>query len=184
MEGPRWPVPVRRHRRLGGGYPETTSMWFSITPHSANTESVYATTTLLTSLHQAYRSTEPIELVIEGHTAGTRLLAKLPDGLHSLFRSNAADLLPDCRVEPCKVDPREKAIRKIATIRLVPECFAIGRDEGGEITDAVAPVLSALRTGRAGAIDARLRFDIRPASSSRRKRMETMVGPTGIPDAI
>lgn len=179
MEGPRWPVPVSRHRRLGGGYPETTSMWFSITPHSANTESVSATTTLLTSLHQAYRGTEPIELVIEGHTSGTRLLAKLPEGLHSLFRSNAADLLPDCRVEPCKVEPREKAVRKIATIRLVPECFAIARDEGGEITVAVAPVLSALRTGRAGAIGARLRFDIRPASSSRRKRMETMVARLG-----
>ena len=162
-----------------GRLPQITSMWFSITPHSANTESVSATQTLLTSLHQAYRGTEPIELVIEGHTAGTRLLAKLPDGLHSLFRSNAADLLPDCRVEPCMVEPREKAIRTIATIRLVPECFAIGRDEGGEITDAVAPVLSALRTGRAGAIDARLRFDIRPASSSRRKRMETMVARLG-----
>jgi energy-coupling factor transporter ATP-binding protein EcfA2 len=153
-------------------------MWFSITPHSANPNSVEAVSTLLTSMHQAYRDKRVTELVIAGQGDGTRLLANVPDSLHSIFKANAADLLPDSRVEPCNQSETRKQVHLIATLRLVPECFSISTNDG-ESSDLAAAMLSALRCGRSGTIDTRVRLQIRPTSGKRRKQMKSMIGQLG-----
>lgn len=153
-------------------------MWFSITPHSANPNSIAALSTLLTSMHQAYRDKLATELVIAGHRDGTRLLANVPGSLRSIFKANASDLLPDCLIEPCNHPEHSNQVQLVATLRLVPECFSISISSG-EQGDLAAAMFSALRCGRSGTIRAQIRLQIRPANGKRRIRMERTIGQLG-----
>ncbi len=151
-------------------------MWFTITPHRVNETPATAVTQLLTSLHQTDHS-DPVTLAILGCSDGTQLQADVPPSLRSLFIANARDLLPDCRIDlsPQSNDPA-KPLRRVLIMRLVPECYSIAAaEEHSTRIDRANGLFSALRTGKAGAIEAKLTFTIRPADGQRRQQTKRLI---------
>lgn len=151
-------------------------MWFKITPHRVNQTPATAVTQLLTALHQTGHSS-PIALAIVGAGDGTQLQADVPPELRSLFTANARDLLPDCRVD--HIPPSDQPIRPVRhvlVLRLQPECFSIAADQAHATSlDRATGLFSALRTGKAGAIETRLTITIRPVDSVRREKTKRLI---------
>ena len=147
-------------------------MLYSITPSPAHVHDGSAIAQLLSAIHQTGHS-ESIDLSISGTSDGTSFQANVPNSMRSLFLAAAADLLPDCRVEPVSRARKETPeLRRFAVLRLQPECYSI--NDGVGSLDPASAILAALRTGKAGAIETKLMIRLRRASPRRRDKLERL----------
>ena len=147
---------------------------FEIRPPLGNTRGPLFTEILLRTMHRVCHTKQKFHLELCSHQGKVGLRAKLPEELRSLFLQELQDVYPGTTIHP--VDKESSIPHTIwtMTLHLKPDLFMLrtheqflDQSEKRQLSDPVAGLLSAIRTGASGRIECMIDLQIRPATPGR-----------------
>jgi hypothetical protein len=148
-------------------------MRFSILPPAHNLRGPVYTESLLRLVHQANRTREPLELHQHTDHGEVGLSLEVPDELRSLVREGFLDGYPGTTIMTAPKEPAGAGELWTTELRFSPDVCACRRYVSfhdaaqGAFADPLAVVFSALRTGRSGRLECRMRLRVVPARPRR-----------------
>lgn len=161
------------------------SMLFSISVTAGNERGPQHLEPLLLALHAASSRREPLELSFATHEGSVGLFAEMPATLQRFFAERMADAFPEGTLTSVSIGAMEIPAGWQVWERelwLTPDVFVLRTHEQFEhglsrtLTDPVAGILSALRTGRSAPVRLTIRLSLRPATERRRNRARDIAG--------
>ena len=157
-------------------------MLFRLELPAGNTRGPIYTESMLKAMHRAGRKQQPVSLQLSSNEGSVGLAVELPDESRVMFLQELHDAYPGTTVRVEKRAGESGSAKWQRQLRLRPDILSIRTHEqfldladDRQLSDPVAGLLSAIRTGHSGRLNCFIDIQIRPASTWRARSTERAV---------